>query len=101
MLLVLLFAIVHHTDGAAPRGSTTATTFALHEASTAAVHEPRKLKMGKKNAKKGGGNTGGGFPPPVLPPKPVVECEGCCCSLKNGVTKCCGKTCANGLLCQT
>jgi hypothetical protein len=105
MLLLFLFAIVHVADGAIVRGSTTSTATnvddvqELHEA-TAAAPEPRKLKGGMKGGKNGGGTTvGGGTTQPVNPPRPVVECEGCCCSLRDGVTKCCGKTCANGMLC--
>jgi hypothetical protein len=104
MFLVLLFAIAHHVDGAAPRGSTTTTTTTLEQEvqelneATVAVHEPRALKGGKKGGKKGGG--GVTLPAqPIVPPRPVVECEGCCCSLRDGITKCCGKTCANGMLC--
>lgn len=96
MLLAFLFAIVHVTDGAVARGSSASTQFLeeIQELQAAnVVFEGRKLKGGMM---KGGGTT---ITRPVVAPRPVVECEGCCCSLRDGVTKCCGKTCANKILC--
>lgn len=90
-LLVFLFAIFHATDGAT-RGSTT-TSLDIEELKSNAVFvEPRKLKGGDKK----------GAPNPVQQPAvvaPKVECAGCCCSMKDSVTKCCGLGCANKISC--
>jgi hypothetical protein len=96
ILLFFIFAIVHLTEGAV-RGTTSVNPFEELQTSNAGA-EPRKLKGDKKGGGTTGGNTGGGTAPAPAP-APAVECEGCCCSLKNGVSKCCGKTCANGLSC--